>query len=210
VFPKCAHSCTLKCAPSKAVSYSQHTLQLKNVNWKAQQRWGGDFKWAGVGWSSSFWFSWSSQLFLRDFPYAQTQSLCISVPETYFFDVILREGRDSEWLRAGRSGDRIPVGRPRFFAAVQTGPGAHPASYTKGTGSFTGVKRPGRGLDHPHLSSAEVKERAELYLYSTSGPSWPVRGWTVLRCCCCCCCCFYVRTIKTALTNTMPAEPTTL
>ena len=26
-------------------------------------------------------------------------------------------------------------------------------------------------------SSAEVKERVELYLYSTSGPSWPVIGW---------------------------------
>ena len=30
---------------------------------------------------------------------------------------------------------------------------------------------------HPHLpSSAEVKERIELYLYSTSGVSWPVTG----------------------------------
>jgi hypothetical protein len=29
-------------------------------------------------------------------------------------------------------------------------------------------------------SSAEVSERVELYLYSTSGPSWPVLGWTLL------------------------------
>jgi len=29
-------------------------------------------------------------------------------------------------------------------APVQTGPGAHPASYTMGTGSFPGVKRPRR------------------------------------------------------------------
>jgi len=43
-----------------------------------------------------------------------------------------------------------------------------------GTGSFPGVKRPGRGVDHPPPSSAEVKERVELYLYSPSGPSWPV------------------------------------
>jgi len=28
----------------------------------------------------------------------------------------------------------------RFSAPVQTGPGAHPASYTKGAGSFPGVK----------------------------------------------------------------------
>jgi len=40
-----------------------------------------------------------------------------------------------------------------------------------GTRSFPGVRRPGRGVDHPPQYSAEVKERVELYLYSTSGPS---------------------------------------
>jgi hypothetical protein len=40
---------------------------------------------------------------------------------------------------------------------------------------FPGVKRPGRGVDHPPPSSAEVKEIVELYLYSPYGPSWPVR-----------------------------------
>jgi hypothetical protein len=44
---------------------------------------------------------------------------------------------------------------------------------------FLGVKRPGRGVDHPPPSSAEVKERVELYLYSLSGPSWPVLGRTL-------------------------------
>ena len=57
---------------------------------------------------------------------------------------------------------------------VNTGPGAHPASYTMGTGSLPRVKWPGRGVDRPPLSSAEVKEGAELYLYSLSGPSCPV------------------------------------
>ena len=61
----------------------------------------------------------------------------------------------------------------RFFAPVQTGPGAHPASYTMGTGSFPRAKLPGRGVEHPPLSSAEVKETVELYLYLTSGPLWP-------------------------------------
>jgi len=42
--------------------------------------------------------------------------------------------------------------------------------------SLPGVKRPGRGVDHPPTSSAKVKERVELYLYSPSGPSWPVLG----------------------------------
>jgi len=64
----------------------------------------------------------------------------------------------------------------RFSAPVQTGPGAHPASYTMGTGSFPGVKRLGRGVGHPPPPSAEVKERAELYLYSPSGNPWPVIG----------------------------------
>ena len=54
----------------------------------------------------------------------------------------------------------------RLSAAVQTGPGAHPLSYTKGTGSFPGVKRPGRGVNHPPASSAEVKEGVELYFSS--------------------------------------------
>jgi len=50
----------------------------------------------------------------------------------------------------------------RFAAPVQTGSGAHPASYTMGTGFFPGVRRQGRGVDHPHTPSAEVKERVEL------------------------------------------------
>jgi hypothetical protein len=58
--------------------------------------------------------------------------------------------RHSDWLRAGRYGDRITLGA-RFSESVQTGPGAYPASNTMGTGSFPGVKRPGRGVDHPPL-----------------------------------------------------------
>jgi len=81
----------------------------------------------------------------------------------------------SDSLRAGRSGDRILVGA-RFSAPVQIGPGAHPASNTMSTEFFPGVKRPAPGVDHPPPSSAEVKERVELYLYSPSGPPWPVLG----------------------------------
>ena len=84
-------------------------------------------------------------------------------------------GRESDSLCAGRSGDQIPV-RARFSAPVLTGSGAHPASYTMDTVSFPGVERPVRSFDHPPPSSAEVKERVELYLYSISGPSWPVLG----------------------------------
>ena len=62
----------------------------------------------------------------------------------------------------------------RFSAPFQSGFRAHPTSCTLCTGSFEGLKRPGRGVDHPPQSSVEVKERVELFLYSPSGPSWPV------------------------------------
>jgi hypothetical protein len=57
----------------------------------------------------------------------------------------------------------------RFSAPDQTGSEAHPASYPMDTGSFPGVKREGRGVDHPPPSSAEVEEGVELYLYSPLG-----------------------------------------
>ena len=87
-----------------------------------------------------------------------------------------RMGRDSSVgiateLRAGRSGDRIPVGA-RFSAPVQTGPGAHPASCTRGTGSFLGVKS-GRGVtltSHPFLVPWSRKSRAIPLL-----PLWAIR-----------------------------------
>ena len=67
----------------------------------------------------------------------------------------------------------------RLSAAVQTGPGAYAASCTMGTGSFPGVKRPGRGADHPPPPKRRGHERVGLYLYSSSGPSWPVIGRTL-------------------------------
>jgi hypothetical protein len=40
----------------------------------------------------------------------------------------------------------------RFSAPAMTGPESHPTSCTMGTGSFSGVKRPVLGVDHPpHL-----------------------------------------------------------
>jgi len=71
-------------------------------------------------------------------------------------------GRDSasqysDLLRAGRSGDRIPV-EVRFSAPVQAGSEAHPASYTMGTGCFPGGKRPGRDVNHPLHLAPKLKE----------------------------------------------------
>jgi hypothetical protein len=80
----------------------------------------------------------------------------------------------------GLDGPGIESRRGRdFLYPFRQALGAHPASYKMGTGSFSGVKRPGRGVDHPPPSSAEVKERVELYLYSPSRPSRPVLGWNL-------------------------------
>ena len=46
----------------------------------------------------------------------------------------------------------------RFSTPVLTGPGVHPASYAVGTGSFAGVERPGRGVDHPPHLALRLKE----------------------------------------------------
>jgi hypothetical protein len=56
----------------------------------------------------------------------------------------------------------MPV-RARFSAPDQTGPGAHSASYTVGTGSFPGVKRPGRGVDPTHIAPRLKKEYSYTY-----------------------------------------------
>ena len=45
----------------------------------------------------------------------------------------------------------------------------HSASHTMGTALFHGVKRPSVGVNHPHPSSAEVRERVKLHLYTLPG-----------------------------------------
>jgi hypothetical protein len=83
------------------------------------------------------------------------------------------------WLRAGRSGDRIPVGT-RFSKPVQIVPGVHLASFTMVTGSFPGVKR-GWGVTmtpHPLLVLSSSKLRAiPLFLL------WAVRPVQSLSAC---------------------------
>jgi len=81
----------------------------------------------------------------------------------------------SNSLRTWRSGNGIPVGA-RFSSPGQKGPWDHPASYTKGTGSFPVVKRPGSGVNYTLPSTTNVKERVDLQLFSPYGPSWPVLG----------------------------------
>jgi len=74
----------------------------------------------------------------------------------------------------GLDGPGIESRWGRDFPPVQTGPGAHPASCTMGTGSFPGVKC-GRGMlltTHPLLAPRSWKGRAIPLppLWATTGP----------------------------------------
>jgi hypothetical protein len=91
--------------------------------------------------------------FLYEFPLNMGRDNAVGIATRYGLD---GPGIESRW-------------GARFSAPVQTGPGAYPASYTKCTGSFPGVKRPARGLSRPPRFSAEVKERVGLHLYSPCG-----------------------------------------
>ena len=77
--------------------------------------------------------------------------------------------------RYGQDGLGIETRWRRDFP-LQSRPALGP---TMDTGSFPGVKRSGPGVDHPTLSTTEVEGRVELYIYSPSGPSWPVLGKTL-------------------------------
>ena len=77
--------------------------------------------------------------------------------------------RDSEFGR-GRSCFEFQCGM-RFSSPVCFGHGSYPASCKWVPGLFLEVKRPGRGVDHPPTSSAEVRKRVELYFYFPSGAS---------------------------------------
>jgi len=61
----------------------------------------------------------------------------------------------------------------KIFLPAQTGPEAHPSSYTRGTGSLLRVKRPRRGLDHPPNLARRLKKE---YRY----PLLPL--WTFMAC----------------------------
>jgi hypothetical protein len=87
-------------------------------------------------------------------------------------------GRDSVVgiaIRYGLDGPRIESRWGRvFFTLIQTGRGTHPASYKMGTGSYLGVKRPGRDVDHPPNLKLRLKKK---YIYNLL----PI--WAFVTCC---------------------------
>jgi hypothetical protein len=87
------------------------------------------------------------------------------------FTIATRYGQDGPGIKS-RWGRDFPHPSSRHW-----GP---PSLLYNGYRVFPGGKAgPGRGVNHPPSFSTEVKERVELYLYSTSGPSWPIPGWTL-------------------------------
>jgi hypothetical protein len=109
------------------------------------------------------------------FPRAKWVTSCSSA-SAYVFTVYCIQtrsgGRYGDWLWTARTGVPTPVGanRPERLR------GPLSLLHNGCRVSYPGVKRSGRDVNHPSPSSAEVKERVELYLYSSSGSFWPVVG----------------------------------
>jgi hypothetical protein len=91
--------------------------------------------------------------------------------------------RYSEWLRAGRSWDRIPVVGEIFRICLDRSWGPSSLLYSAYRVFPGGKERPGRDADPSAASSAVGHERVEPYLYSPYGPyglyraSVHVQGW---------------------------------
>ena len=111
-------------------------------------------------------------------PIACRKALQITLSMKALFLLILKTylhifcGADSSVGIVTDYGNRIMVGWD--FPPVQTGPGAHPASWTMGTGSSPGVKS-SRGVlltTHPLLVPSSWKSRAIPLptLWATTGP----------------------------------------
>jgi hypothetical protein len=106
----------------------------------------------------TFTFSYTREDCMTEFRMPRVWQACCTILHWYW-----------DLLRAGRSGDR------------QTRPDRPwgPSSLLyNGYRVIPGGKAAGAWRWPPTPPSAEVKERVELYLYSPSGPSWPVLGWT--------------------------------
>ena len=84
-------------------------------------------------------------------------------------------GRDSAVGVATRQGWAAwgsNPGRSKIFRAVPSGPKAHPAPCTVGTGSLLGVKRPKRGAYHSPPCSAGLG-MGWSYTFASLPAPWP-------------------------------------
>ena len=77
-------------------------------------------------------------------------------------------------LRAGLSGDQIPMGGEIFRTRSYRPWGPHNLLYSEYRVSFPVVKRPGHGVNHPPPYSAEVKGKSSAIPLFLLRPLWPV------------------------------------
>ena len=82
--------------------------------------------------------------------------------------VATRYGMDGPGIESQWGRDFTHPSRP---ALVLTQP---PIQWVSGPSQ--GVKQPRRGVDHPSPTTTEVKEKVELYIYSSTGLALPVVG----------------------------------
>ena len=69
---------------------------------------------------------------------------------------------------------KIPLGGESFCTCPDRPWGSFSRLYNGYSVSSPGVKRPGRGVNHPLHLAPRLKKEQRLYLYSLFGPSWPV------------------------------------
>ena len=95
-------------------------------------------------------------------------------------EMVGRDGSIGIASRHGLDGRGSNPGRGEVFCTRPDRPwGPFTLLYNGYRVFFTVVKRSGRGVNHPPISNAEVKERVDLYLHFLSGPSWPLLGRTL-------------------------------
>jgi len=65
-------------------------------------------------------------------------------------------------------------GRVEIFCTRRGRPWGSPTFlYSRYFSIFLGFRGPGSDVDNPHISSADVRERVQISVYSPSGPSLP-------------------------------------
>ena len=109
---------------------------------------------------------------------------CISIVRYYYYYYYYYyKGRDSSVGVATRYGLNGPGIESRWGEIFRTHPdwpwGPSSLLHNGYRVFFPGGKATGAWRWPPTPSTTKVKERVELYLYFTSGPSWPVLGWTL-------------------------------
>jgi hypothetical protein len=97
----------------------------------------------------------------------------------YVASVVGRDRSVGITTRYGPDGPGIESRGGEILRTRPDGPWGPPSLLYNVYFVFPGGKSAGVWRWPPTPSSAEVKQRVELYLYSPSGPRWPVLVWTL-------------------------------